>query len=101
MPPINVSRYGASSCLHRGYIYLFGGRSCNDGISVTDDNMMPTNQIERLNLSFLRDYSPHESENVGWELFVPDDSVLIPREDAAMMSYDDGNFIVLGGRGTT
>ena len=97
MPEINVARYEASSCCHGGYIYLFGGMSHREeGKNYgTVKEMKRINKIERLNLSCIRDQTGQ-----GWELFVPDESLVIPRASATIVSYSDTELILLGGYST-
>ena len=59
-----------------------------------DTKTKSINSIERLDLSYLTNPS---YRNGSWEVFYPNESIVMPRHFSAMVSLNDDEFAILGG----
>ena len=91
LPGLQQARRNASSCYHKGYIYVFGGvGKYNEPTKETEPESF--NSIERLSKTCLRGHA------ANWELILPDTSSLVPRHSLAMISLNTDEYLILGGK---
>ena len=84
---MHVKRAGASSCYHRGFVYIFCGITTGS---------KKVSSFERLNTDSLQ-----SGAATFWELFQPTPTQLKPRMDCAVLPINYNEIIICGGSGTS